>query len=135
MFNPSQSPNFSYVPPESPSPNIRTLLAYREAFNEWNLDKMAAVFDDSLEHHILPKRPEQKAIFIGSSIGESATGSPYTNEYMLIIHFTPPAEGSDGLPKMSLVKEFVDSGTVLKFFTEERAKADKAAAAGIAESA
>lgn len=63
----------------------------------------------------------------GASTGESATGTPYANEYMIIIHFVPPREGGDGLPKMSVVKEFVDSGTAVKFFTEERAKAAKAA--------
>lgn len=64
-----------------------------------------------------------------SSTGESATGTPYVNEYMLIIHFVPPKEGGDGLPKMSLVKEFVDSATAVKFFTDERAKVAKATAA------
>jgi hypothetical protein len=66
----------------------------------------------------------------GSVDGESATGTPYVNEYMLIVHFVPPKEGGDGLPKMARVKEFTDSATAVKFFTEERAKAAKAAAAG-----
>ncbi|KAF5385845.1 hypothetical protein D9615_002328 [Tricholomella constricta] len=163
MFTPSQSPNFSSVLPKSPSPQVQTLLAYCDALNEWDLDQVAAVFDDSLEHHILPKSlgrpvlnkkqyltyfagvmPLFKSFHLtlhevieagnvitvhGSSAGDSATGAPYKNEYMLIIHFAAPKEGGDGLPKISRVKEFVDSSAVTKFFTEERAKAAKAAAA------
>jgi len=41
----------------------------------------------------------------------------------MIMHFTPPEEGSTGLPKISLVKEFVDSNAVLKIFKEEKVKA------------
>lgn len=55
MFAPSQSPTYSFVPPSSPSPNLQTLLAYCDALNEWNFEKVMAVFDDTLEHRILPK--------------------------------------------------------------------------------
>jgi len=46
---------------------------------------------------------------------------------MIIIHFAPAENGRGELPKMSIVKEFVDSGYTLKFFTEERAKVTAAA--------
>lgn len=65
----------------------------------------------------------------GIANGESASGTPYMNEYMLIIHFVPPKEDGDGRPKIALVKEFTDSAVAVKFFTEERAKAVKAKAA------
>ena len=39
---------------------------------------------------------------------------------MLIIHFAAAENGE--LPKMSTIKEFVDGGYMMKFFTEERAK-------------
>lgn len=44
-----------FEPPHAPSPNVQTLLAYRDALNEWDYDKYMAVFDDTLEHRILPK--------------------------------------------------------------------------------
>jgi len=52
---------------------------------------------------------------------------------MLIIHFVPAENGGGELPKLSIVKHFVDSGYTLKFFAEERAKV--AAAAGGAPAA
>lgn len=52
--------------------------------------------------------------------GESASGTPYSKEHVLIIRFAPPKEGGDGLPKIALVKEFTDSAGTVKFFTEER---------------
>jgi hypothetical protein len=55
VFAPSQSPSYSFVPPASPSPNLRTLLAYRDALNEMDYGKTISVFDDTLEHRILPK--------------------------------------------------------------------------------
>ncbi|KAG5650998.1 hypothetical protein H0H81_010257 [Sphagnurus paluster] len=145
MSNPSESAQSTYTPPESPSPNLQTTLLFVEALNEWNFSKVAPLFDDSLEHHVLPKslgRPVlgkeeylinfKKAMplfkyfnvrrYVGSSAGESVSGSPYGNEYMLIIHFAPPKEGGDGLPKISKIKEFIDSARVLKFFEEERGK-------------
>lgn len=57
----------------------------------------------------------------------SARGTPYNNEYSLFIHYvplpagidpySPPAEG-EGLPKMVLVREFVDSGTTSFYVAE-----------------
>ncbi|KAG6813765.1 hypothetical protein H0H92_007717 [Tricholoma furcatifolium] len=160
MFVPSQTSNFSFTPPDSPSPNLQTLLAYRDALNDWNIDKIAPLFDESLEHHILPKslgRPvldkKQYLTYFakimplfksfhftlhevieagdvitvhGSSIGESATGAPYNNETIVVLHFGEPDDGGYELPRMTMVKEFVDSSSVLKFFTEERAKAARA---------
>ncbi|KAG5636669.1 hypothetical protein H0H81_007231 [Sphagnurus paluster] len=59
---------------------------------------------------------------VASSEGESVTGAPYANEYVIFLYFVPPKEGGDGLPKISMVKEFVDSARSVKFFTEERAR-------------
>ena len=39
---------------------------------------------------------------------------------MFIFHFVPAENGE--LPKISSVKEFVDSAYILKFFAEEQAK-------------
>lgn len=52
-----------YVPPHDPSPNLQTALAYIEARNAWfssadnvsAVDRMMAVFDEDLEHRILPR--------------------------------------------------------------------------------
>jgi len=68
---------------------------------------------------------DEKMTIHASSVGESASGSPYANEYMIIIHFIPlpSSAGPHVLPKMRLVKEFVDSAVSVKFFAEERAKA------------
>ncbi|KAF6761043.1 hypothetical protein DFP72DRAFT_879911 [Ephemerocybe angulata] len=114
---------------------------------------MESVFDEALEHRILPKsleRPvltkrlygeywrgvmalferfETKVIEVieagdkmtvhASSNGTSLSGTPYRNEYVLMIHFTPPVEAG-GLPRMRYLKEFVDSGFSMRFFKEER---------------
>ncbi|KAG5652914.1 hypothetical protein H0H81_003114 [Sphagnurus paluster] len=153
--NDSAHPN--YAPPECPSPNIQTTLAFLRGFNDWDVEKLSATFDESLVYHVLPKSlgrsPRSKeefvayyrqiviplfkrfhvtvhelveegsaVIFHASSVGESVFGTPYANEYMISLHFVPPKEGGDGLPKISVVKEFVDSAFSGKFFSEEFAK-------------
>lgn len=57
----------------------------------------------------------------------SVSGAPYTNEYMIVAHFVPAPPPLNpnmprALPKMWLVKEFVDSSFSLKFFADERAR-------------
>ncbi|TFK33563.1 hypothetical protein BDQ12DRAFT_637405 [Crucibulum laeve] len=162
-FNPSQTPSYAFTPPLNPSPNMRTFLAYLKALNTWDYDECMAVFDDSLEHWILPKslgRPvlnkkqygeyfkvlmptfsgiefsiqdiietADKMTVHASSKGTSTLGTPYNNEYILILHFTSPliatpsSEASgEWTPKIKLLKEFVDSAVSIKFFTEDRAK-------------
>jgi hypothetical protein len=44
-----------WIPPASPSPNLKTALAYCDALNEWDRNKIFNVFDDTLQHEILPK--------------------------------------------------------------------------------
>ena len=92
--------------------------------------------DDIITVHVRP-RLLKMALLLGtltsdicqaSCDGDSVTGTPYTNEYILIIHFVPAENGRGELPKMSIMKEFVDSRHTLKFFTEEGVKA--AAAVG-----
>ncbi|KAJ7665034.1 hypothetical protein DFH06DRAFT_1186432 [Mycena polygramma] len=56
-----------------------------------------------------------------ASEGESVSGTPWKNEYIFIIHFTPPSDGC--LPKIVSFKEFVDSAAVQKFYAEDAAKA------------
>ncbi|KAF9012705.1 hypothetical protein BDQ17DRAFT_720999 [Cyathus striatus] len=63
----------------------------------------------------------------GSGTGESITGTPYKNEFMIIMHFTSPAP--NGETKICLVKEFVDGMSTVKFFTDERTKAREKAQA------
>jgi len=121
-----------------------------DALNRWDYDKLMSVFDDSLEHRILPKslgRPvltkklygdyfkgmmpvfkkfhitlhevieaNDKITAHASSVGESAHGVPYSNEYTFITHFTPAS-------RMYVVKEFVDSASSRSFFADERARA------------
>ncbi|KAF8959946.1 hypothetical protein BDZ97DRAFT_1598129, partial [Flammula alnicola] len=158
-FNPSESPNYGYTVPASPSPNLRTFLAYVAAMEAWEFSDVMACFDEALEHRILPKslgRPvlnkrqygeylkgvmplfkifkvtihevieaDNKMTVHFSAGGESVTGAPYGNEYIIILHFvpSPESEGPHALPKIRFVKEFVDSAFSSKFFTEERAKA------------
>lgn len=74
----------------------------------------------------------------GSSRGKSWSGTPYTNEYVMIVHFNPappssttpastsPSEmispyatSTSNLPKIRYLKEFVDSSVSLDFFREE----------------
>ncbi|KAF5320887.1 hypothetical protein D9619_002117 [Psilocybe cf. subviscida] len=63
-----------------------------------------------------------------SSKSVSARGTPYANEYSLFIHYVPLPAGIDPysplgegeqLPKMKLVKEFVDSQFSASFFAKE----------------
>lgn len=162
---------------------MRTLLRYIDAVNARDYASMASVFDDALEHRILPKsmaRPVltkkqyldysksllgmfakfetkihevieagDKLTVHGSTRGKSWSGTPYTNEYMLLIHFTHPTPSTlspssssggggggesledefsaitfgrsdaDRLPKIRLLKEFVDSSVTLQFFRDE----------------
>jgi len=54
-FNPGQSPNYSFVPPPTPSPYLRAFFAYVDAMHAWDFDRVMQCFDESLEHRILPK--------------------------------------------------------------------------------
>ena len=45
----------SFVPPPSPSPYLRTLLAYCDAAKELDHAKMMDLFDDNLQYYMLPK--------------------------------------------------------------------------------
>ncbi|PPQ85833.1 hypothetical protein CVT25_003464 [Psilocybe cyanescens] len=158
-FNPSESPNYGFVAPPQPSPNLRAFLAYISTAEAWDVDRTMDFFDDALEHRILPQslgrpvlnkrqygeylkalRPffksykvtihevieaDDKMTAHASSKGVSVSGVPYANEHVLIVHFVPPpvSAGPNALPKMRLVKEYVDSSFSLTFFAQERAKA------------
>jgi len=54
QFNPSESPNYGFTVPESPSRNLRALLAYIDAVHSKDIDSVMACFDEALEHRILP---------------------------------------------------------------------------------
>jgi len=45
----------SFIPPPSPSPNLRAALAYRDALNEMDHVKMLDLLDDNFQHQRLPK--------------------------------------------------------------------------------
>ncbi|KAH6885538.1 hypothetical protein BKA70DRAFT_1123912, partial [Coprinopsis sp. MPI-PUGE-AT-0042] len=125
----------------------------------------ASVFDDVLEHRILPKsmmRPVltkkqyieywkgvmalfakfetkihevieagDKLTVHASSLGKSWSGTPYSNEYVLMVHFAPSLRPphspttSVELPKIRYLKEFVDSSVSLDFFREESERRKK----------
>ncbi|KAF7345519.1 hypothetical protein MVEN_01570500 [Mycena venus] len=51
--------------------------------------------------------------------GESALGTPWTNEYIFILAFTSPKDGS--LPKIASQLEFVDSAAFQNFYAAEQA--------------
>jgi len=74
--------------------------------------------------HEVIELDEKMTIHVNVS-GSGASGEPYSNEIIQVVHFVPASESIDPrtLPKMRLVKEFVDSLFSRKFFTEERAKA------------
>ncbi|KAF9524986.1 hypothetical protein CPB83DRAFT_819287 [Crepidotus variabilis] len=157
-FNPSKSPNYGFLPPESPSPNLQAFLSYISAVHTLDTEVIIKHFDDSLEHRIIPNslgRPvlnkKQYAEYVRgavkffkwvkltinqvieaddiltahlSSVGESICGTPYSNELVLIFHYVPaPSDvGPDALPRVHYAKEFVDSATITKFYSEERVK-------------
>lgn len=37
-----------------PSPNVAVIQTYIAALEKWDLESIMGVFDDNLEHHILP---------------------------------------------------------------------------------
>ena len=53
---------------------------------------------------------------------ESVKGTVFNGEYILIFHFMPklPTDDVDALPKICLVKEFIDSAASAKFYSDER---------------
>lgn len=54
---------------------------------------------------------------------ESVKGTVFSGEYILIFHFMPklPTDDVDALPKICLVKEFIDSAASAKFYIDEKA--------------
>lgn len=62
-----------------------------------------------------------------SSNGESITGHPYENEYMVALHMMASSSG-DGSRKIGMVKEFVDSDASKSFFPAERKRIAEAEA-------
>jgi len=54
-FNPSESPNYGFQVPETPSRNLRTFLAYADSLRALDLEAVLDCFDDALEHRILPQ--------------------------------------------------------------------------------
>ncbi|THV06168.1 hypothetical protein K435DRAFT_849268 [Dendrothele bispora CBS 962.96] len=159
-----QPSTLTYTPPENPSRNLQTLFAYVEARNSWHEspDSFLALFDDNLEHRILPQSLEKPVLnkkqyrelisgllrFIkaykmtlhdvietedtivahASSVTQGVYGTCSTSEYMITLRFAPPSEGE--LPKISYVKEFVDSLSSVEFFKEERRRAQLAKSQG-----
>ncbi|KAJ4483774.1 hypothetical protein J3R30DRAFT_1827439 [Lentinula aciculospora] len=159
--------SLTYVPPlaADQTPNLQTALAFIEARNSWfsraacsnGVEQMMSLFDESLEHRILPHslgRPvlnknqykeyvhgllrfirdykislrevvesnDSSIVIHASSVGTSLSGAIFTNEYIIILHFTSSTKSGE-LPKITSVKEFVDSKVTFEFFQEERRRA------------
>ncbi|KAJ3999381.1 hypothetical protein F5050DRAFT_1805115 [Lentinula boryana] len=157
--------SLTYAPPVDQSPNLQATLALFDARNVWfsraacttGVEQMMSLFDESLEHRILPQslgRPvlnknqykeyvqgllrfirdykislhevvesnDNSIIVHASSVGTSLSGATFTNEYMIVLHFASSAKSGE-LPKITRVKEFVDSKVISEFFQEERRRA------------
>ncbi|KAJ7594857.1 hypothetical protein C8J56DRAFT_927795 [Mycena floridula] len=159
--------SITFIPPSDPSPNLQTVLAYVQARNENDPDKIMSLMHPTLEHRILPKslgRPvltrqlyasylggfcprfksykmtlhevieaQGMIIFHASAVGLSMQDTCFTNEYNIIMTLVPPDTDYD-LPKISAVKEFVDSDAIVRFFAEEREKSARAKERGISRS-
>ncbi|TFK65000.1 hypothetical protein BDN72DRAFT_846132 [Pluteus cervinus] len=61
-----------------------------------------------------------KVVVQASSTAQSTTGFPYYNEFMIIFHLQLSAV--DGVPRITLIKEFVDSAFTVNFFAEEKVR-------------
>ncbi|KAF5317003.1 hypothetical protein D9611_003665 [Ephemerocybe angulata] len=61
-FNPGESPNISFSRPRAPSPYMKALLKYVDAVNQRDFEAMESVFDEALEHRILPKSLERPVL-------------------------------------------------------------------------
>ncbi|KAF8161482.1 hypothetical protein B0H34DRAFT_643043, partial [Crassisporium funariophilum] len=85
-FNPSQSPNYGFIIPSAPSPNLRAFLEYVDALHAWDFDALMSSFDDALEHRILPQslgRP----VLNKRQYGEYFRGvMPLFRKFQLTIH-------------------------------------------------
>ncbi|KAL0574813.1 hypothetical protein V5O48_007150 [Marasmius crinis-equi] len=161
LMQPWTPSSLVYHPPEHPSPRLQTVLEFIEASNEWSsarhIQRVMDLFDENLEHRILPKslaRPvlnkkqygeylvglmgwikslkmtlhevvegEDTIVIHTSTAGEGLNGTSFAGEEMITFHFTPPKR-SEELPKISFVKEFVDSQSTYQFFLEERRKTE-----------
>ncbi|KAK1231655.1 hypothetical protein PQX77_005221 [Marasmius sp. AFHP31] len=151
--------SLTFTQPKYPSPRLQTVLEFIDASNEWSstrsVDRVMNLFDDSLEHRILPKslaRPvlnkkqyreylagllrwikslkmtlheviegEDTVVIHTSTLGEGLNGTSFAGEEIITFHFTQPLNSRD-IPKISSVKEFVDSQSTYQFFLEERRK-------------
>ncbi|CAA7260398.1 unnamed protein product [Cyclocybe aegerita] len=107
---------------------VRNRLQYGEFFK--GMMPMFRKFRVTI-HEVIES--DDKIAVHASSKGESTLGTPYRNEYTLMITFVPPSPSSPGepveeLPKMRHVKEFVDSAFSANFFSEEQAKMNAIAA-------
>ncbi|KAH6910289.1 hypothetical protein BKA70DRAFT_1424835 [Coprinopsis sp. MPI-PUGE-AT-0042] len=146
-LQPLSIPNYSFVRPRSPSLYMRTILLYFDAVNARDYTALASVFDDKqyIEywkgvmalfakfetkiHEVI--EAGDKLTVHASSLGKSWSGTPYSNEYVLMVHFAPSLRPSHSpttsveLPKIRYLKEFVDSSVSLDFFREESERRKK----------
>ncbi|KAF8891849.1 hypothetical protein BD779DRAFT_1513480 [Infundibulicybe gibba] len=73
-------------------------------------------------HEVVEAADGQSLTVHTSSVGESFSGTPYANEYMLMMHVAPVMDGSSETLKIVAMKEFVDSAFSMTYFANERAK-------------
>ncbi|ESK97212.1 hypothetical protein Moror_17868 [Moniliophthora roreri MCA 2997] len=114
---PSRSPpwkpsSIKYTRPPNPSPNLQTVFAFIDACNEWtktrSVERTMVLFDDTLEHRILPNslaRPvlnkKQYAEYTGGLLQRiksykiSLHGVVESGD-TIVIHTTSVGEGFNG---------------------------------------
>jgi hypothetical protein len=62
-------------------------------------------------------------VFLQASLrGRTKSGAPYANELILMAYFRPPEDSipNDGIPKIIVMKEFLDSSMAKTFVRDER---------------
>lgn len=65
----------------------------------------------------------QDTIIVHASLrGRTRSGAPYTNELITMAYFRPPEDSipNDGIPKIIMMKEFLDSTIAKVFVRDER---------------
>ncbi|KAF5383395.1 hypothetical protein D9757_006159 [Collybiopsis confluens] len=157
MWTPSP---LKYEPPDDQSPNLQTALAFIDARNLWvspdgpdGVDQMLSLFDESLEHRILPQPVLSKNQYREYVRGLLAFICEYkvtlhdvieSHGNSIVIHASSVGTSVSGatffneymfvlhfkasetpgeLPRIANVKEFVDSKVTVEFFQEERRRA------------
>ncbi|KAJ3762443.1 hypothetical protein F5880DRAFT_1505950 [Lentinula raphanica] len=94
----------------------------KNQYREYVQGLLHYIRDYKLSIHEVIESNDDSITMHASSAGMSVSGARFTDEYIFILHFTS-SDTTEELPKITSVKEFVDSKVTAEFFQEERRRA------------